>query len=375
MAYNVLKGIVEGSVDQHADQEISGIKVFKSTISASVFYDTDAGSPCATLKDVAIKEIKGTQPGAILAYDSPGKVQAHYTLKYDGTTLTTRNIVVGSITGSGCGLKELPVDKFDGVIEARYLQHGAGLHNIRGRLQVKATEGLQANKEGIGISLNTKSGLAVKGKHLVVDPTKAEHINQGGQNLSDQDVVLVTDISKNALCSTTLQNLYDGYLHEKVPQPAGANQEIQLKDGKGFGSSPKFWYDTAQNALHVEGKTSTADMEVEGTLVCKGAVFQNITTITQSHYEVADDDYSLMCDTIDNSITITLPPACNNMGRVLIIKKANTDKYNLRSYPIAVKTPEGRIDITKEIIIKMNSSSRTLQSDGTNWWIIGSRGT
>ena len=63
MAYNVLKGIVEGSVDQHADQEISGIKVFKNTISASVFYDTDADSPCATLKDVAIKEIKGTQPG------------------------------------------------------------------------------------------------------------------------------------------------------------------------------------------------------------------------------------------------------------------------------------------------------------------------
>ena len=29
MAYNVLKGAVEGSVDQHADQEIGGVKVFK----------------------------------------------------------------------------------------------------------------------------------------------------------------------------------------------------------------------------------------------------------------------------------------------------------------------------------------------------------
>ena len=223
--------------------------------------------------------------------------------------------------------------------------------------------------------MNTKSGLAVKGQHLVVDPTKAPSINQAGQNLSDQDVVLVSDISKNALRSTTLQNLYDGYLHDKVPQPAGSNHEVQLKAGKGFGSSPKFWYDTTQQTLHVEGKASAVDMEVEGTLVCKGAVFQNITTITQPDYEVADDDYSIMCDTIDNSITITLPPACNNVGRVLIIKKANTDKYNLRSYPIAVKTAEGRIDISKEIVIKMNSSSRTLQSDGTNWWIIGSRGT
>ena len=29
MAYNVLKGVIEGSVDQYADQEIDGIKIFK----------------------------------------------------------------------------------------------------------------------------------------------------------------------------------------------------------------------------------------------------------------------------------------------------------------------------------------------------------
>ena len=57
MAYNVLKGLVEGSVDQYGDQQIEGVKVFKSTISASVFYDTDAESPCATLKDVGIKKV------------------------------------------------------------------------------------------------------------------------------------------------------------------------------------------------------------------------------------------------------------------------------------------------------------------------------
>ena len=28
MAYNILKGNVDGSVDQHADQEISGIKIY-----------------------------------------------------------------------------------------------------------------------------------------------------------------------------------------------------------------------------------------------------------------------------------------------------------------------------------------------------------
>ena len=55
MAYNVLKGNVSGSVDQHGNQEIDGIKTFLNVVSASMFYDTDAQSPCATENNVAIK--------------------------------------------------------------------------------------------------------------------------------------------------------------------------------------------------------------------------------------------------------------------------------------------------------------------------------
>ena len=69
MAYNILKGTVEGSVDQHADQEIGGVKIFKNTVSASVFYDTDSQSPCATLKDVAITDIKGAAKNSVLIAD------------------------------------------------------------------------------------------------------------------------------------------------------------------------------------------------------------------------------------------------------------------------------------------------------------------
>ena len=74
-------------------------------------------------------------------------------------------------------------------------------------------------------------------------------------------------------------------------------------------------------------------------------------------------------------MTITLPPACNSHGRVLNIKKVNTDKEDLRSYPIRIKVNEGTLDGAAEAILKTNYSSRTLQSDGENWWVIGSKGT
>ena len=74
MAYNVLKGKVEGSVDQHGDQEIDGVKVFKNTISASVFYDTDAQSPCATENNVAIKKLSSDTKFGILTYQGFGRL-------------------------------------------------------------------------------------------------------------------------------------------------------------------------------------------------------------------------------------------------------------------------------------------------------------
>ena len=110
MAYNVLKGVVEGSVDQHGDQEIGGVKVFKNTISASVFYDTDAESPCATMKDVAITELKGTTQGAIITYNGEGRAKANHDFKYEDGVLTARDVHVRHIAGSGDGLTNLKAD-------------------------------------------------------------------------------------------------------------------------------------------------------------------------------------------------------------------------------------------------------------------------
>ena len=375
MAYNVLKGTVAGSVDQHADQEIEGVKVFKNTISASVFWDTDAQSPCATLKDVAINEIRERIPGGLLTYDGIGVATTSRDLKYDGITLTARNIVVGSITGSACGLRELPVNKFDGVIEGKYIQHGLGIHSVRGKLQVKTTDGLNVNKDGIGISIDSKGGLALKSNKLIVDPTKATNINRSGQNLSDEDILLVSDATNNVVYNTTLKNLYDNYVDTKLPKAAGSKNAVQLKDRRGFTASNKFSYDTTKDILTVEGRAVAREVEIEGDLLCRGAVIQNITTITTEQYEVAADDYTILCDSIKKPITVTLPPACNNRGRVVIIKKANSDPYNLRSYPIAIRATEERVDIHKEILIKVNSSARTLQSDGERWWVIGTKGT
>ena len=102
---------------------------------------------------------------------------------------------------------------------------------------------------------------------------------------------------------------------------------------------------------------------------------ENNIGVNISWYEVEDEDYTLLLNSGKENMEVVLPPASNNEGRILILKKTNHDKYKLNSGVVRARDPEGKIDISDQIVIKMNYSLRMIQSDGKNWWIIGSKGT
>jgi len=375
MAYNILKGAVEGSVDQHADQHIEGVKVFKSTISASVFYDTDAGAACVTSKDVAISAIDGGTANSIITMQESSRGKAYHNLTFDGNALNVPVVNARELRGSGENLTNLPANSFNNLINADSLNLGENLQNVRGALQANLGSGLHTQEGQIAINLANNGALSLGSGKLSINLTQLPPVNAGGQNLSDDDVLLVRDTSRGSTMSTTLGNLYNTYITSKLPKASGKENEIQLKGKKGFASSSKLSYDTKTETLNVGNRLSTRSLQVDSSLSCNGAVTKNIGTITERTYEVGPSDYTLVCDTVKNPITVTVPPACNHTGRIIVIKKSNTDKYNLRSYPVRIVTLEGTIDLNDEQIIKTNYSARTLQSDGTNWHIIGSKGS
>jgi hypothetical protein len=375
MAYNVLKGTVEGSVDQHADQDIEGVKVFKNTISASVFYDTDAQSPCATLKDVAVNNIENATKHGVVTFKEAGGLRVEPSLTFRDNTLHVRNIEASLFKGSAEKMINLPGEQICGTIDAKHIGHAAGLHVVRGQLQVKCGPGITLEENNVSVALSSAGGLGMKEGALVIDPNKAQSINTDGQNLSDNDLLLIADTSHNTIRNTTLKNLYEKYVKVKMPEASGALNHVQLKGRSGFASSPKLVYDDSKNTLNVEGKISTTNIDIDNLLRCRGSISANIKTIVGEYYEVEDTDYTILCDSIKTPITVMLPPACNHVGRILNIKKTNQNKYSLRSFPVAIKVSEGLIDIGTDITMKMNYSSRTIQSDGKNWWVIGSKGT
>jgi hypothetical protein len=374
MAYNVLKGVIEGSVDQYADQEIDGIKIFKNTISASVFYDTDAQSPCATLKDVAIKKIKGGTPSGVLVCDAEAGAQTDYSFTYADKTLSVDKIKAKQIAGNAQELYNIPADKFSDKITANFIVYNYGLQDVGGRLQVKAADGLKCDDDGIGIDLMPSNCLAIKHNKLVLNPDSAESITKDGQNLSDDDLIIVSDVSSGTVKKSKLANLYSSYLNLKVPHASGEPGTIQFKGKKEFESSNEFRYDKKTNTVEVDGRLRANTLVSKGKLTCEGAVYHNIVTVTDTIYNVSDYDYTIVCDASNNRITINLPPPQNNKGRVIIVKKANKDKYKINSNLVSITCAEGVIDINNKTEIKMNFSTKTFQSDGNNWWIIGTYG-
>jgi hypothetical protein len=325
------------------------------------------------MKDVAVAKINGRTKDAILIFEEDGTARTYHNLTYKNDTLQANQVKASSFVGSAEALRNIPTDKFDGEISANYLNYAHGLHNVRGSLQVKTADCIKVDEEGIGIDLDSSSGLWLKSGKLIIDGTKAEPINVRGQNLSDDDLLIVSDVSSKSTKNTTLKNLYNGYLKLKVPHAAGSKGEIQLKGTAEFESSPKLTYDLSDDTLKVEGKLKAKTVRANK-LACEGAVYHNITKTSDSIYEIADNDYTVLCDSSHNKITVRLPPPCNNEGRVLVIKKANTDRFKLNSNVVEISCQESKIDISDSVILKSNYSVRTLQSDGAVWLIINKIG-
>lgn len=99
-------------------------------------------------------------------------------------------------------------------------------------------------------------------------------------------------------------------------------------------------------------------------------------TLITTDYAVLDTDYTIIASELARDITVSLPDATVNKGRVLVINQSNvanasgsevTVKFNVPVvYSDAVRTNE----MTVPFYYASSSLRITLQSDGINWRVI-----
>lgn len=99
-----------------------------------------------------------------------------------------------------------------------------------------------------------------------------------------------------------------------------------------------------------------------------GAISLPIIKITQSNspYTLNDTHYTIICDTTSGNITITLPVNTISIaGRTYILKKITGNTLYIN--PVGSKIDNTNYNSPPYY----NSSTIRLQSDGTDWWILG----
>lgn len=353
MAYNAndelqqLMHLADKIIDRNSDQAIEGQKTFINGVVAANFTLTDG----STLQPAAIESIEDSKPNAILVCNGDKSARATPVEITEKGRLIGDQAIFKSIKASGKYLSEIPSNQLVGNLPLNLLP------------------------------LKPHGALSIKDNQLGVDLNNVLNITLHGQTIADLDTILVYDVSHNALRKTTLKNLYNNFIDSKMPHAGGQQGSLQFKDGKGFNGVAAITFDKAQQALHVDGAVTALNLktvdtaEVEGNLTCKAAVYQAITKIDTAEYTVENTDFTILADVSNNSICITLPPAASHRGRVLHIKLMQSQKYSIKSNKLVLKSAGGSIDMFEDLTLTMARSSRSLQSDGTDWWVINGRGS
>ena len=101
-----------------------------------------------------------------------------------------------------------------------------------------------------------------------------------------------------------------------------------------------------------------------GTVNTKGFI-GNLVTKT-SGYTATATDYTIMCNASGGSFTITLPAAASHADRIYHIKKIDSSANTVTVDGNASET----IDDGLTAILTVQYESITIQSDGSEWWIL-----
>lgn len=116
----------------------------------------------------------------------------------------------------------------------------------------------------------------------------------------------------------------------------------------------------AKNAIVGAGTNPNSTLQVQGSMSL------NIRT-TPSNDALAETDNTLLVNASSGSVTITLPPVTNIIGRIYTVKKIGGSIDNA-----VTLQPQGgaQIEGAANYIIYNNYTYVTIQTDGSNWYVI-----
>jgi hypothetical protein len=148
-----------------------------------------------------------------------------------------------------------------------------------------------------------------------------------------------------------------------VPDAGTGARGVVTTATQTFGGSKTFQDSVTAAKTILVGNTGSANSTVQ----VDGSLAMAIKTITTTTYTVTGTDNTILANTTSNAITITLPASGGFAGRIYTIKKIGTGGIDNQ---LTITPASGTIDGGASYVIYNDWTYVTLQTDGSNWYII-----
>lgn len=147
-----------------------------------------------------------------------------------------------------------------------------------------------------------------------------------------------------------------------VPDASITNRGVVTTSSQTFAGNKSFQDSVAAAKAVLVGGTGNAN----STMQVSGSLALAINTVT-SNYTLTGNDNTVLANTTSGAITLTLPAPTNFAGRIYTIKKIGTGGID---NDLTITPTSGTIDGGSSYKIYNDWTYVTLQTDGTNWYII-----
>lgn len=180
-------------------------------------------------------------------------------------------------------------------------------------------------------------------------------------NRDSVQVIAFTNTGTDLTVSTVNSGLDSIFLN--VPDADVAARGVVTTTSQNFAGAKHFTDSVGAGvALLVGSQTGNANSTVQ----VNGSVSMAIKTVT-SAYTLTATDNTVLADATSAAITVTLPSPTGIAGRIYTIKKVGTGDIDKA---LTISPNGGTIDGGTSLVIYNDYSYVSLQTDGTNWFII-----
>ena len=365
---SVLKRTMSAAAFVNAIQAINGIQTRTMSITAQasdtsnnvLVQNRASDSTIAIYLPVQDGSAGSSKPYGFLTYGDWQKIQSAVQVMTIGAVATTSNANGASVTKSNDTLTLVlhPADATNPGIVTAGAQTFGGDKTFAGNTTMNGTLTLNS------VANNTSSDSVLVMNNGVVEKRQVSSSAFGNAIRSingNRDTAQVIAF-KNAGTDLSVTTNGADSIFLNAPDASLTNRGVVTTASQTFAGNKAFQDSVNASKTILVGATGNANSTVQ----VSGSLAMTINTVT-SNYTLTAGDNTVLVNTTSGAITITLPAPTNFAGRIYTIKKIGTGGIDNE---LTITPASGTIDGGANYKIYNDWTYVTLQTDGTNWYII-----